>query len=232
VYNSSFEVYFEDTETGIKTPSLWAGGVCSSDASFHGSYSLKLEPAEYSIQSTSTHPYINPNWYENMQTRVSWHSKLGEVQIQVYDRTNTNYFTLYADNQATPVSGSSITFPTNANWIDSRDTIYFDPTESGHSGCTEFAILFTNDSATEDCYIDAVQCHPDFTGKWSQLYKDGPFSQSASEIGDFTTSVSTVLVGSDVRAIYVQDDEPTAPIEKDVWIDTNDYSRYLVKMAL
>jgi hypothetical protein len=235
VYNSSFEVYLQDENTGIKTPSFWSGGVCSADASFHGTHSLKLEPSETTVQNAGTHPYINPTWYESTQTRISWHSKLGEVSIRVWDRTNSgsvlSYFTLYADNLDTPLSGTSITFPSNPNWLDSRDTIYFDPNESGHEGCQSFAIEFTNDSVSEDCYIDAVQCHPDFTGKWSQLYKDGPYSATAAEIGDFTTSVTTILVDSDVRPIYVQDAEPTAPVAKDIWVDTNDYSRYDVYLA-
>lgn len=209
IWNSSFEAF--DATTYV--PMYWSAGVSDSNSSFYGTYSMKLEASESSIQTNAAG--CNPNWYENMVTRVSFYSKQGQVKIEVYDDTNSSYFTL--TESSVPTTGTSITFDRNSNWLDSRCSVSFDPTESGHTGCTKLLLKFTNVHATEATYIDAVQLTPDFTGKWSQLYKDGQYSTSAADIPDIRVYTANV---------HVQDEEPVTPLQKDFWIDTNDYSRY------
>ncbi|MGE5438063.1 MAG: hypothetical protein ACM3O3_12690 [Syntrophothermus sp.] len=213
VYNSGFEVY--DTTTNVA--SYWTGGVTSADSNFQGSRSMKLTAGESTIQSDSAQ--IDPSWYENAVSRVSFYRKFGQCKVEVYDVTNADYFTLTDNSDVTPVTGKSITYDSTINWAGSKATFNFDPTEYGT--CSALKIKFTNVHATDALYIDCVQLHPDFTGKWAQIYKPGPNSESARLIGDFETVVNEV-----VQAIYVQNDAPATPLEDDVWIDTNDYSRY------
>ena len=75
----------------------------------------------------------------------------------------------------------------------------------------------TNIGAT-DLYINAPQHTVDKTGKWSQLYIQGKFS-TPTAAGRPVESLTT-------QSIYVQDDEPTDAVENDLWVDTNDYSRF------
>lgn len=168
VYNSSFEIFANDTLAAT----YWTGGVSDPNSNFSGNYSLKLAAAESSIQTDEG--AIDPTWYDNSITRVSFHSKLGQAKIEVYDVTNASYFTLTAEDGT---SGSSYTAAANANWQDSRDSVSFDPTEFG--ACTSLKIKLTNVHVSETGYIDDVMLAPDFTGKWPQLYKHGPNSYPA-----------------------------------------------------
>lgn len=220
IWNSSFEVYDADT----LIPAFWDGGVSDDDASFNGTYSMKLTPSESSMQTELAG--VNPAWFENLVSRISFYSKFGQVKLEVYDQTNDNYFTLTDNSTETPVSGTSITFNRNANWSNSRCSAYFDPAETGHAGCTKLMIKFTNVHGSESTYIDAVQMTPDITGKWSQLYKDGQFSRSAAEIGDFTQGVENSASQLNLGYIYIQNDQPVTNKPKSLWVDTDDYSRY------
>jgi hypothetical protein len=195
VYNSSFEVF----DTTTLDPKYWSGGVSDPNSNFHLDYSLKLEAGESCIQTISA--AINPDWYQREKTRVAFYRKLGQVKIEIYDHTNSGFFTLTDEEGNT---GTSITFDPYINWQGSRVSVSFDPEEVGHDTCVAFRIKFTNVHATDACYIDAVQCHPDFTGKWPQLYKDGPKSAG---------------VGGSLQQIVVSDTEPT---DTDVlWFDTS-----------
>ena len=202
VYNSSFEVF---DPTLDNDPKYWSGGTCTNNSNFHLDYSLKLEAGESCIQTISA--AINPDWYQRERTRVAFYRKLGQVKLEIYDNTNGGFFTLTDEDGNT---GTSITFDENINWQGSRVSVSFDPNESGHEDCgqdvppTGFRIKFTNVHATDACYIDAVQCHPDFTGKWPQLYKDGPKSAG---------------VAGALQQIVVSDTEPT---DTDVlWYDVS-----------
>jgi hypothetical protein len=185
VINSSFECF----DAGTKLPTYWSAGESTASSSFHGSYSLKLVAGETSIQvapSWMAGIVLDPAWWENLVTRVSFYRKLGEVTVAIKDLTDSSYFTLTDENGAT---GSSVTFGTTASWVDSRASFTFDPTE--HPTCNNLAIEFTNSHFSAACYIDAVQLCPDFTGKWSQLYKDGQYSIGVNSIGDLPSTVAT-----------------------------------------
>jgi hypothetical protein len=217
VYNSSFELFDADSNND---PRYWSGGASDNNSNFHGNYSLKLTAGQNSIQTISA--AINPDWYGREKTRVAFYRKLGQVKIEIYDHTNSSFYTL-TDEEGN--AGSSITFDANANWQGSRVSVSFDPDEAGHTDCVAYRIKFTNVHETDACYIDAVQCHPDFTGKWPQLYKDGPNSQSGSTIilsggADLDTTFDAL------HNLYVQTTEPAEAVANDVWVDTDDYSRY------
>jgi hypothetical protein len=185
VINSSFECF--DDGTGI--PTYWSAGESYTGSSFHGSYSLKLTAAQTSIQVApwwAAGVVLNPVWWDSLVARVSFYRKSGEVTVAIKDITNSSYFTLTDENGLT---GSSLTFATNTTWVDSRSSFTFDPTE--HPTCVNLAIEFNNTHITDACYIDAVQLAPDFTGKWSQLYKDGQYSIGVNSIGDYSPTVAT-----------------------------------------
>ena len=201
VYNSSFELLDDSGD-----PLYWEGtGTATQDSNFKGSSSLALDPSEYMIQTTSA--IINPEWYEEEQTRVSFHRKLGSVKIEVYDVTNDSYFTLTDEDGNT---GLSITTPATTNWQDSRYSVSFVPNESGHETCVAYKLKFTNEHISETSYIDCVMVAPDFTGKWPQLYKDGPKSLNITEISNGTE-------------ILVQTATPPAPDDPltTLWFDIN-----------
>ena len=182
VYNSSFEVFDETTTI----PTYWTAGVSDPNSNFNGSYSMKLTASQSSEQASTA--YINPAFFDRGRARLTFHSKAGQVKVEVYDNTNARYFTL-TDNEGN--QGTSITFDEQSNWQDSRSSVSFDTDESPGS-CVSLKVKFTNVHATDPCYIDAVQLHPDFTGKWSQLYKDGPNSTlyALNQIVVSTTSPS------------------------------------------
>ena len=107
------------------------------------------------------------------------------MKLEVYDITNASYFTLTAEDGTT---GTSITFAVTSNWQNSRASAQFDPTE--YPTCVAYKIVLTNVDLVETGYVDAVMAQPDYTGKWPQLYKDGPKSSlaSANEIIVSTTA--------------------------------------------
>lgn len=191
VYNSSFEVF-----DGSGVPLYWEGdGVSDGNSNFHGSYSLKLTAGQYMIQTDGG--AINPDWYDRDITRVSFHRKLGQVKIQVYDETNDTYYTLTDEAGNT---GSYITTAAVSNWQGSRVSVSFDPDEAGHTNCTSVKIKFTNVHGSQACYIDAVMVAPDFTGKWPQLYKDGP--KSVGVLGSLQQIVISDTEPSDTSVLW------------------------------
>ena len=195
VYNSSFEIF--DVVNNENVPRYWTGGLSDANSNFHGNYSLKLTHGQDTIQTVSAG--INPNWYGRERTRVAFYRKLGQLAIEIKDETNGTYFTLTDEAGNT---GTTITLAAHPNWQSSRASVSFDPSEAGHASCVLYRISFTNVHASEACYIDAVQCHPDFTGKWPQLYKDGPKS---------------VGVNGSIQEIYVG---ATAPADTTIlWYD-------------
>lgn len=166
VYNSSFEIF----DSATLTPDNWQGdGVSDPNSNFYGSYSCKLASTEYIEQTSGAH--INPSFFDNETARVSFHRKLGQMKLEVYDVTNASNFTLTAEDGST---GTSITFDANSNWQASRVSANFDPTE--HGACTALKIKITNVHASQTGYIDAVMLAPDYSGTLPQIYKDGPKS--------------------------------------------------------
>jgi hypothetical protein len=69
VWNSSFEV----ADATPLNPDYWTGGTMEPDANFGGTYSLKLDAAESTIQSGDA--LINPNWFGGGIARVSFHCR-------------------------------------------------------------------------------------------------------------------------------------------------------------
>ncbi len=185
VYNSSFEGF----DSVSLCPFYWFGGTSDANSNFHGSYSMKVLAGNTATQLLTA--AINPAWYGRGRTRVTFFSKGGQVKIQVYDVTNSRYFTLTDEAGNT---GTYITYPTRTNWQDSRSSVSFDSDQSGGSSCTQFLIVFTNVHGSDAAYIDAVSCHPDFTGKWAQLYKDGPKSTPAFGSADAVIPVNPIQV--------------------------------------
>jgi hypothetical protein len=270
VWNSSFEVF--DPVTLV--PLYWdTAGVADPNSNFSGSYSLKLATGAIAGQTGSG--LITPSWYGSGPTRVSFHSRNSPVTIKIYDVTNDSYFDVTPqDNVGNPNPATvttSYTTVTHPSWLNSRDSVSFDPTS--HPTCTQFNIEFTNAGGV-DCWIDDVMLTPDFTGKWPQLYKDGPRSVSASSVigvdgtpldeggggggggtgtvdppadpgtGDTWLDISDPLnpqwkwwdgdswepipapLNGGAHAFYVQPDAPASPVDKDLWVDTDSYSRY------
>ena len=181
IYNSSFECFDQIT----KVPVYWSLGESSASSSFNGTYSLKLTAGQVCLQSGTS---IDPAWWGSTVARVSFYRKFGEVTIKIKDITNSTYFTLTDEDGNT---GTQIDYARTTLWVDTRVSVTFDPLESGHATCTNCAVEFTNSHVSEACYIDAVQMTPDFTGKWSQLYKNGQYSVGVNDIGDYSPSVAT-----------------------------------------
>jgi hypothetical protein len=194
VYNSSFERYEDATPadaTPTEDPVDWTGtGTTTENSSFFGSRSCQLAASEY-VETSQT---INPSNYGNELTRVSFYRKLGQMKLEVYDIDNADYFTLTDIDGNT---GSSITFDENSNWQNSNVSAQFDPTE--HGSCTSLKIVVTNVHASETGYIDAVMLQPDYTGKWPQIYKDGPRSSEQSFVIS-TSAPSTDKLWVDISA--------------------------------
>lgn len=221
VWNSSFEIF--DPITFL--PQNWSDGVSSSDTAFYGTYSLKIQDGETVIQSDAA--AIDPSEIDYDNVRVAFQGSCttgggGEITCSVYDKTNDNYFTIW-DNDGN--EGTTLDFTLPDNWTSSRFTFAFDPAEIGHPSCTEYKLKFANNSGVT-CYIDSVQASVDFSGKWAQLYKIGPYSFSATSIQDFEYWVNYYE-----QYIYVQPDEPSTPRDDDCWIDTDAYNRYEVMNA-
>lgn len=201
--NSQFEVF----DSSTLSAKHWIGGIVTSDSSFYNTYSLKLTPSETTIQADSA--IVNPQFYtgisSNNSTRVSFHKKGGMLQIKVLDVETNTYLTLKDENNN---SSTSIIYPYNENWIPESYTISFN-----HSTTTGFKVEFTNVDSTNNAYIDAVIIEPDYTGKRPSVYSDGVDSVSVKTIAD-------------INPIYVQPDEPSYPQNKDIWIDTDDFTEY------
>lgn len=202
--NSNFELYDDVT----LEPTHWSGGVVTDTSNFYGTYSLKLEPGQTCVQDTVE--LANPSWYSDISdtTRVSFYKKGGATRVYVLDRdTGLPYNVTDKDGN----TGTYIEFEANTNWSPEMYTITCVPT-----GATRIKVKFENSDATNNAYIDAVIIEPDYNGEYPSLYTDGPHSLGNAKGDDITL----------LQTIYVQANTPTDAIEKDVWIDTDDYSRY------
>lgn len=199
VWNSSFEIFDPIT----LEPIYWTGGVSDPNSNFSGSYSLKLLAAEETIQSDQG--LINPTWFDGGRTRVSFNARksgAGELKVEIYDITNGTYFELTPqDHEGNMIPGAVTnyyTFTPIDSWLGSGNSFSFDV--DSHVGCVSLAIKFTN-TGTGTIYIDDVMLTPDVTGKWPQLYKDGPRS-TIGIVRDSGTGGEVKIVAGITEATY------------------------------
>jgi len=198
IWNSSFEAF---NSTALK-PYYWSAGVSSPDASWDSDYSLKLSPGQICEQEEiSNTGFVNPDWWDDLDTRTSFRHKLSSVRVWVV-RVSTDESLTLTDNDSN--TGSYLDFPLADNWNDGYRTFKFTPPAS----CGKVKVKFQN-TGSSDLYIDAVQMEPDFTGKWPSFYTHGPKS-------DLNTQGR---VGA--RNIWVQNTAPTALEIGDLWVDTS-----------
>jgi len=191
VKNSGFERF--DPSNGVDYPLHWTGGMIQGDSSFYGTFSCELS-ASASVE-TNSNAYINPSDYDNAITRVSFHRKLGQMKLEVYDVTNSQYFTLTDEDGN---SGASITYGATSNWDNSRASARFDPTQ--HGACTQLKIVITNVHASQTGYVDAVMLTPDANGKYPQIYKAGASSDTIQIVVSDTSPVDTTVLWFDTSS--------------------------------
>lgn len=167
IRNSGFEVF---DGTTFK-PTDWVGsGVSSPDSAWEGDRSLKLTPGQSMSQGPSEKS-PDTEWWDNIQTRVSFKYWGGGITVEVVGET-------LIDNRVTPPNtGSSLTFGSASGYMEGMETFYFIPRSTGR-----VTLRFTNNSGS-DTYVDAVQMEPDFTGIWPSYYSDGPGSSAGGGVG-------------------------------------------------
>lgn len=158
------------------------------------------------------------------------------LMVQVYDITNDNYFDLTVyDQNGDPVSEvvtDFYVFVPGSSWLDSDYSISFDA--DSHPTCTQLAIKYTNRGA-DTVYIDNVMLTPDYTGKWPQMYKDGPKSESKLTVykctliaNGYIASNSVILsVGLNSYPITRNGDEITLGTNYTEFNDNNGLNFYL-----
>lgn len=204
IWNSSFEVADSSNKPYFwVTPGL-TPAISSADSVFYGTKSLKIPSGAKTWQSWAAR--IKPWWIQNQVVRVSMYAnfvqnfKVRVVDIGTWQESTgavVRYYLLTDSSGSTgsPITGddgagSELQFTGSNGWEDSRITLTFDsdqyPSDSGTNNITAFALEIENVD-TGDIYIDGVMTHVDFTGKWAQLYKDGPRSVSVVDIGDYWT---------------------------------------------
>lgn len=125
------------------------------------------------------------------------------IKVQVYDITNDSYFDLtYQENEG-KVNIEALDyciFEPVDNWINNTYSFSFDA--DSHPTCDALVIKFTN-LHTGAVYIKDVMLAPDYTGKWPQIYKLGPKSESKESIGITVDSVANL-----------------SPVVNDLWYNT------------
>lgn len=209
VFNSGFEQHEEYAEATVRYPGLplyWEGdGRCDTWASFEGNVSLELFPTQYIEQGwvdSSAHAGADPNWWHNMQTRVSFRQKNGSVRVWVKLVSNNSNL-LLIDNSVEPaVTGEFLDYPFVINWEDGLRTFFFQPVLGGG----KVKICFQAIGAAVN--IDAVQMEPDFNGKWASFYTPGKRSvgKSDTQVNQLSTtrySSDHTLNSNDAQAVMV-----------------------------
>lgn len=218
------------TPTTEFIPWMWTGCLSSVSATFKEGRSFKVAYGDTmtnvpAFGAATCNPTTIPPEEDYM--RFSWWSKLGQAQVKIKDETNSNYFSIAIGATPLTYGTTTQTFARRDNWYYDSDSVWFDLTESGHSGCVDVRVEITNVYSGEDLYINAPMLAPDHTGKWPQNYIQAPFSIATSdgstvEGGGLDPSGGGGTIGN----LYVQDDFPTNAADKAVLVDTNDYSRY------
>jgi hypothetical protein len=181
VWNSSFEVHDADNK-----PFYWAitgDGDCNTGSSFWGNRSLRLGANALIRQHWAAG--INPEWVGRQVIRVSMYANfVRDFSVRVVDIGSwvDSSGALVRYYKLNNTINTELTFTGANGWEDSRISFTFDSDEFV-GAATRFALEIQNVD-TGDIYIDAVMMHPDFTGSWAQLYKNGPRSESMESLGD------------------------------------------------
>ena len=172
--------------------------------------------AAYTPEAAVTASTINPAWLSAISSNMylAFHAKFtggtdDTVKVEIYNQTAGANLTIY---DAYGNSGTYLNF-TRGDWDDDIVYVWFTPGVS-----TDIRPKITNSSATLALYCNGMQVCADINKKYPQPYIRGKFS-----VGDKNGSSVELKY---LQSIYVQDAEPTDAVEKDVHIDTNDYSRY------
>jgi hypothetical protein len=215
-------------------PRMWIGALSSVSAIFRAGRSFKVahldtlkSMPEVGLGSSycdpTTLPLITrgatPLQFPYM--RFSWWSKYGSVQVAIKDETHDSYFSIV--KEATPIitiGNYTEIFDRNENWVQKPDSIWFDPQETGHSGCVDIRVELTNVYSTnpsEFLYINAPMLTIDKTGKWAQAYISGPFSVATVEgasvegggiIGNLYVEIA-MPANAPNKAVNIEYDNPT-----------------------
>lgn len=209
---------------------MWTGCLSSVSATFREGRSFKTAynatmTSVPAFEAAKCNPSTLPTGTQYM--RFSFWSKFGQAYVKIKDETNGNYFSIA--QASTPISVGTYyqTFDRNDNWYDKPDSVWFDLTESGHSGCLDIRIEIKNVYSGEDLYVNGPQLTIDKTGKWSQAYISGPFSVATAEGATVDGGgLDPSGGGGTLGNLYVETDFPTNAPNKSVLVDTDDWSRY------
>jgi len=170
-------------------PDYWSGGISSNDASFEGTYSMKLSLGQFSQQIIEgCEGLASADWWTGYDTRISLRYKYGGIKIQVFRYSDHQPLSLVDDLNAT------ITYDENGNEIITgvRAGTYLDyfNVEQWRDGYVSFKALTPFGTGqfyikiqnidTVDSYIDAVQIESNYKNK-SSIYSPGPRSMSPAE---------------------------------------------------
>lgn len=187
IMNSGFEHYEAQADSTAQYPGLplyWTGGVVTSWANWEGDVALELAAggtAEQGMQDAATHAGADPDWWQAMQTRVSFHQRGAAVRVWVRKVSDSSDYTLTDNSGDVPVTGSFLDYPAASNWEDGHRTFFFQPTP----GAGRVKVRFQNIGTGALLWIDAVQIEPDFTGRWPSFYTPGPRSLPRTDVPPF-----------------------------------------------
>ncbi|TRZ49220.1 MAG: hypothetical protein D4S01_09040, partial [Dehalococcoidia bacterium] len=215
-------------------PWMFTGCLSTRGATFRAERSFKV-----AIGDTMTNvpafggANINPTWLPTgtKYMRFSLWTKFGIASVKIKDETNSNYFSLAQASTPTITSGNNtIIFDANDNWYANPDSLWFDLTETGHTGCDDIRIEITNTHGSEALYVSAPMITIDRTGSWAQGYISGPYATATSDGSTVDGGgLDTTGGGGTIGNLYVETAFPTNAANKSVLVDTDDYTRVNLK---
>jgi hypothetical protein len=220
--NSDMCIYDSTT----KLPRFISGATieASDSAVFMGQKSMKIPvgvTAIYTPEVTLTASTINPVWLSPISSTMylAFYAKFtggvdDTLTVEIYNQTAGANLTI---TDAEGNSGASLTF-TRGDWDDKYVYVWFTPGAS-----TDIRPKITNNSATLDLYVNAPQVCADINDHYPQPYIRGKFS-----VGDQNGKSIELMT---IQSIYVQDDEPLEAVVKDLWLETDNWSRYCKKIV-
>lgn len=207
VDNSQFEVTDGTDPTGWD---ITGDGGIYTDDSYLGTQCIRLAPGA-SIEIAESNS-IDASNYETCRT--SFYCKGGTIKAEMLDYSDGGVALTLTDEAGNQASALSYTY---TDWVDQQNGVVSRPNFSFIPGTsTDIRAKFTN-TGSIDAYLDGIQVENDLSGKWPSTYTDGAYSTSASTITDLNQFAARV---------YIQPDLPSEAVEKDLWIDTDNYSRY------
>jgi len=192
-------------------PDYWSGGISSNEASFEGTYSMRLVPNEFSQQIIEGGEGLaSADWWTGYDTRISLRYKYGGIKIWVYRYSDHQPLSLVDDLNA------NITYDENGNEIITgvRTGIYLDygSVQQWRDGYVSFKALTPPGTGqfyikiqnidTVDTYIDAVQIESNYKNK-SSIYSPGMRSMSTTE---FSISECQEFITTDYASTGIQVD--------------------------